>query len=98
MRRPLPVRRRAWARGVKPPDANPNGSLRASPASCDQLRNVAGLMPHPERAADGLLGADDGMLLLRSLVESAAARERGGIDDWTGTGRRLPATAPGLVR
>jgi phosphoribosylformylglycinamidine (FGAM) synthase-like amidotransferase family enzyme len=31
-------------------------------------------MPHPERAADALLGSEDGMLVLRSLVESAAAR------------------------
>ena len=75
--------------------ANPNGSLRAIAGVVNPAGNVAGLMPHPERAADGLLGSDDGMLLLRSLVESAAARERGGIDDWTGTGRRLPATAPG---
>jgi phosphoribosylformylglycinamidine synthase len=38
----------------------------------DERGNVAGLMPHPERAVDRLLGSDDGMLLLRSLVESAA--------------------------
>ncbi len=35
--------------------------------------NVCGLMPHPERAAEALLGSDDGMLLFRSVIESAAA-------------------------
>ena len=33
-------------------------------------RNVLGLMPHPERAADPLTGGTDGMILLRSLVEA----------------------------
>ena len=33
--------------------------------------NVAGLMPHPERAAEGILGSDDGLGIVRSLVESA---------------------------
>ena len=56
---------------------NPNGSLRAIAGVINAAGNVAGLMPHPERAADGLLGSDDGMLVLRSLVESAAARAEG---------------------
>jgi phosphoribosylformylglycinamidine (FGAM) synthase-like amidotransferase family enzyme len=34
--------------------------------------NVAGLMPHPERAAEAILGSDHGLGILRSLVESAA--------------------------
>jgi phosphoribosylformylglycinamidine synthase len=54
--------------------ANPNGSLRAIAGVINDTGNVAGLMPHPERAADALLGSEDGMLVLRSLVESAAAR------------------------
>ena len=40
--------------------------------------NVAGLMPHPERASETILGSDDGIGILRSLVDSAA-RARGGI-------------------
>ncbi len=52
--------------------ANPNGSLNGIAGVVNERGNVAGLMPHPERAADALLGSDDGMLLLRSLVESAA--------------------------
>ena len=34
--------------------------------------NVAGLMPHPERASESILGSEDGMGIIRSLVESAA--------------------------
>ncbi len=56
---------------------NPNGSLHSIAGVLNATGNVAGLMPHPERAADALLGSDDGMLLLRSLVESAAARVHG---------------------
>jgi phosphoribosylformylglycinamidine synthase I len=58
--------------------ANPNGSLHAIAGVLNATGNVAGLMPHPERAADALLGSDDGMLVLRSLVESAGARMKGG--------------------
>ncbi len=54
--------------------ANPNGSLRAIAGVINAAGNVAGLMPHPERAADALLGSEDGMLVLRSLVEAAGAR------------------------
>jgi phosphoribosylformylglycinamidine synthase subunit PurQ / glutaminase len=52
--------------------SNPNGSLRAIAGVTNARGNVAGLMPHPERAAEAILGSDDGMLLIRSLVESAA--------------------------
>jgi phosphoribosylformylglycinamidine synthase len=56
--------------------ANPNGSLRAIAGVLNARGNVAGLMPHPERAADRLLGSDDGLPILRSLVEAAARAER----------------------
>ncbi len=52
--------------------ANPNGSLRAIAGVINAGGNVAGLMPHPERAAETILGSDDGLGILRSLVESAA--------------------------
>ena len=52
--------------------ANPNGSLRAIAGVLNAAGNVAGLMPHPERAAESILGSDDGMGIIRSLVESAA--------------------------
>ena len=58
--------------------ANPNGSLRAIAGVLNRGGNVAGLMPHPERAADALLGSDDGLPVLRSLVEAAARADRNG--------------------
>ncbi len=52
--------------------ANPNGSLRAIAGVMNAAGNVAGLMPHPERAAEVILGSDEGFGIIRSLVESAA--------------------------
>jgi len=52
--------------------ANPNGSLRAIAGVLNARGNVAGLMPHPERASEAILGSDDGIGVLRSLVDSAA--------------------------
>ncbi len=60
------------------PEANPNGSLRAIAGVLAPAGNVAGLMPHPERAAEGILGSDDGLAILRSLVDSAAERATAG--------------------
>ncbi len=54
--------------------ANPNGSLRAIAGVLNAAGNVAGLMPHPETAVEAVLGSDDGLLIIRSLVESAAER------------------------
>jgi len=59
-------------------DANPNGSLRGIAGVLNEAGNVAGLMPHPERASEAILGSDDGMLLIRSLVESASERAAAG--------------------
>jgi phosphoribosylformylglycinamidine synthase len=63
--------------GVEGDPANPNGSLRAIAGVLNERGNVAGLMPHPERASDPLLGSEDGLPILRSLVEAAARAERG---------------------
>jgi phosphoribosylformylglycinamidine synthase len=52
--------------------ANPNGSLRAIAGVMNAAGNVAGLMPHPERASEAILGSEDGAGIIRSLVESAA--------------------------
>jgi phosphoribosylformylglycinamidine synthase subunit PurQ / glutaminase len=54
--------------------ANPNGSVRAIAGVANVAGNVAGLMPHPETAVEGILGSDDGLAIIRSLVESAAER------------------------
>jgi phosphoribosylformylglycinamidine synthase len=51
---------------------NPNGSTDAIAAVCSEGRNVVGLMPHPERASDALLGSEDGRVLLASLLQAAA--------------------------
>jgi phosphoribosylformylglycinamidine synthase len=52
------------------PEANPNGSLDSIAGICSRERNVVGLMPHPERADESVLGSTDGLVLLRSLVNS----------------------------
>jgi phosphoribosylformylglycinamidine synthase I len=53
---------------------NPNGSLDDIAGICSVGRNVVGLMPHPERASDAILGSADGVVLLRSLIAAAGAR------------------------
>jgi phosphoribosylformylglycinamidine synthase len=52
---------------------NPNGSVDDIAGVCNAGRNVVGLMPHPERASDPLLGSVDGVVLLRALLETARA-------------------------
>lgn len=52
---------------------NPNGSMDDIAGICNAERNVVGLMPHPERAVSELLGSEDGVPLLRSLLLQAAA-------------------------
>jgi phosphoribosylformylglycinamidine synthase subunit PurQ / glutaminase len=54
--------------------ANPNGSLANIAGVCNRERNVVGLMPHPERAVELALGSADGLVILRSLIESLARR------------------------
>jgi phosphoribosylformylglycinamidine synthase len=49
---------------------NPNGSIDSIAGVCNEGRNVVGLMPHPERASDPLLGSVDGSVLLTALVHS----------------------------
>ena len=51
---------------------NPNGSTDGIAGVCSAGRNVVGLMPHPERASDLLLGSEDGRVLLASLLQAAA--------------------------
>ncbi|MBW3623708.1 MAG: phosphoribosylformylglycinamidine synthase subunit PurQ [Armatimonadetes bacterium] len=48
--------------------ANPNGSIRNIAGICNEARNVCGLMPHPERAAEPLLNSIDGRRMFESLV------------------------------
>jgi phosphoribosylformylglycinamidine synthase len=53
---------------------NPNGSLDDIAGVCNEGRNVVGLMPHPERASDLLLGSADGVVMLESLLHAAGLR------------------------
>jgi len=52
---------------------NPNGSLDDIAGICNEGRNVVGLMPHPERASDEILGSADGLVMLRSVLASVSA-------------------------
>jgi len=49
---------------------NPNGALHSIAGVSNEAGNVVGLMPHPERASEDLLGSSDGRVILSSLVES----------------------------
>jgi len=49
---------------------NPNGSMRDIAGVLNEGRNVMGLMPHPERAAEPLMGSSDGLVILQSMVSA----------------------------
>jgi phosphoribosylformylglycinamidine synthase subunit PurQ / glutaminase len=57
------------ANGGIVPEANVNGSVDNIAGVCNEGRNVFGMMPHPERAADETLGNTDGKILFQSLIE-----------------------------
>ena len=57
--------------GLVTPEANPNGSLRNIAGIINERGNVLGMMPHPERASERLMGGEDGLFLWRSVIESA---------------------------
>jgi phosphoribosylformylglycinamidine synthase len=54
---------------------NPNGSMRDIAGILNARRNVLGLMPHPERATEPLMGSSDGLVVFRSMVMAAASHE-----------------------
>lgn len=66
-------------RGAVTADANPNGSQSNIAGIMNEAGNILGLMPHPERATDPVLGHTDGQKLFRSVVEAVAAGEPAGI-------------------
>ncbi len=49
---------------------NPNGSLNNIAGICNRERNVAGLMPHPERAVESALDSSDGLMIFQSMIEA----------------------------
>lgn len=54
--------------------ASPNGSLNGIAGVCNRAGNVAGLMPHPERACEPILGSDDGRLIFESMIHTLETR------------------------
>jgi len=58
--------------GKKDAAGNPNGSMANIAGICNRQRNVAGLMPHPERAVESALGSEDGLVPFRSMIEALA--------------------------
>jgi phosphoribosylformylglycinamidine synthase I len=56
--------------------SNPNGSANHIAGICNESRNVVGLMPHPERACESVLGSSDGLIMFESVVSSLSAVTR----------------------
>jgi phosphoribosylformylglycinamidine synthase len=68
------VFRYATAHGQIKPEANPNGSIDNIAGICSPGRNVLGMMPHPERAAEPELGCIEGYKIFESLVGAMAVK------------------------
>ena len=66
--------RYATPAGAITPEANPNGSLSNIAGILSEGRNVLGMMPHPDRSSEKLLGSSDGWKVFASMVEVLAAR------------------------
>jgi len=79
--------RYADAQGHIVPEGNPNGSVENIAGICNAERNVFGLMPHPDRAADARLGSADGATIFRSMMQTIAASRA------TGTPERVQQVA-----
>ncbi len=67
------------AHGRLSPEANPNGSLHNIAGVCNAAGNVVGLMPHPERASESILGSEDGRLLFESVIAYISERLSSGV-------------------
>jgi phosphoribosylformylglycinamidine synthase len=61
--------------GAVTADVNPNGSLENIAGVLSEGRNVLGLMPHPDRSSERLLGSADGLRLFQSMVQSLAVAQ-----------------------
>ena len=60
--------------GEATPAANPNGSLDNIAGILNEGRNVLGMMPHPDRSSESLLGSADGLRIFESMIQALAAR------------------------
>jgi phosphoribosylformylglycinamidine synthase len=64
------------AQGEATESANPNGSLDNIAGVCNEARNVAGLMPHPERASEAILCSEDGRLIFESVIQALTKKTK----------------------
>jgi phosphoribosylformylglycinamidine synthase len=62
--------------GKVTPDVNPNGSLDNIAGIINAGGNVLGMMPHPERCAEAVLGNDEGKLIFLSMLESLKGKNK----------------------
>lgn len=58
-------------KGQTTPESNPNGSLENIAGIINSQGNVLGMMPHPERASENILGSEDGKKIFQSIIKSA---------------------------
>ncbi len=66
--------RYSTAKGDVTPEANPNGSLGNIAGILNEGRNVLGMMPHPDRSSESLLGSADGWKIFASMIEALAVK------------------------
>jgi phosphoribosylformylglycinamidine synthase len=83
------VLRYTTASGQLLDEANPNGSVNAIAGLCNESRNVLGMMPHPERACEPILGSADGLVIMTSIIEALA---KGGSGSTRGTALQAAGT------
>ena len=74
--------------------ANPNGALQNIAGICNETRNVAGLMPHPERACEPLLGSADGKLIFESMIHALTKPVGEGGVNMADAAKRLVSARP----
>ena len=60
--------------GAVSPEANPNGSLNGIAGIMNREGNVLGMMPHPERCCESVLGGTDGLYIFESIVGAVVRR------------------------
>lgn len=68
------VFRYATPEGEVTPEANPNGSVENIAGICNEGRNVLGMMPHPDRSSEGMLGSADGLKVFQAMIGSVVSR------------------------
>ena len=62
-------------------EANPNGSLNNIAGIINEGGNVLGMMPHPERCCDSLLGGEDGKFIFKSMIDTLSVPEFSGVSN-----------------